>query len=265
MSKHFISISRHRVSQILKYYKYNMDKNIIVIPTYNEKGNVSILIKRIFDLLPNISVMIIDDNSPDKTWELVENLKNKYPNLSLLKRAGKEGLGKAYVAGFKKVLENPNWETVTMMDADLSHDPKYLPEMFRLSKDFDLVVGSRYIPGGGVTKKWELWRRFLSAAGNLYLKIVFWRYPIHDWTTGYNVIRASALKKINFGLLSPKGYAFISSLKYYLARSGATVKESPIFFEERNGGESKMTSSIIREGIIAPWKILIKEIVRQRH
>ena len=237
-----------------------MDKNIIVIPTYNERKNIAILLEKIFTLLPNTYVMVVDDNSPDKTWKLVESIKSKYPRLSLLKRSGKEGLGKAYIAGFKKVLENPDFKTATMMDADLSHDPKYLPEMLRLSGNSDLVIGCRYMAGGGVTKKWEIWRRFLSAAGNLYLRIIFMKYPIHDWTTGYNVIKTNALRKINFNLLNPKGYAFISSLKYYLAKSGATIKESPIFFEERNGGESKMSSGIIIEGILAPWKIILRKL-----
>lgn len=240
-----------------------MEKNVIVIPTYNEKDNISILLEKIFNLIPSIYVMVVDDNSPDKTWQLIENLKSRYPHLSLLKRDEKEGLGKAYIAGFKKILENPDWKNIVMMDADLSHEPKYLPEMLRLAQNFDLVIGCRYMLGGGVTKKWEIWRRFLSAAGNLYLRIIFGKYPIRDWTTGYNVIKISALKKINFDFLNPKGYAFISSLKYYLAKSGATIKESPIFFEERNGGESKMTSSIIREGIIAPWKILLREFFRR--
>ena len=239
--------------------KYNTNSNIIVIPTYNEKDNISILLEKIFKLLPKTSVMVVDDNSPDKTSAEVEILQKKYPNLLLLKRNGKEGLGKAYIAGFEKVLANPDWTTVTMMDADLSHNPEYLPEMLRLAENYGLVIGCRYMAGGGVTKKWEVWRRFLSFAGNFYLRIVFWRYPIRDWTTGYNVIRTDRLKKINFNLLSPKGYAFISSLKYYLAKSGATIKESPIFFEERNGGESKMSSSIIREGIVMPWKIIWRE------
>lgn len=236
-----------------------MASNIIVIPTYNEKENISLLLKKIWALVPDTCVMVVDDNSPDGTAETVKKLKGQYPNLLLLQRAGKEGLGKAYIAAFQDILNNRQFSTVTMMDADLSHDPKFLPEMLKLSENFDLVIGSRYIRGGGVTKKWELWRRFLSAAGNWYLRIIFWRYPVHDWTTGYNVIKTSALKKINFKLLSPKGYAFISSLKYCLLKSGASVKESPIFFEERNGGESKMTSSIIREGIIAPWKIIIRQ------
>jgi len=235
-----------------------MAKNIIIIPTYNEKSNVSLLLEKIFNLLPETHVLIVDDNSPDGTAETAEKLKNKYPNLSLLKRPLKNGLGRAYVAGFKETMEN--FDTITMMDADLSHDPKYLPEMLELSKFFDLVIGSRYIPSGGVTKKWGVLRRLLSSAGNLYLRIIFWRYPIHDWTTGYNVIKTNALKKINFGLLSPKGYAFISSLKYYLLRNGVKTIESPIFFEERNGGESKMSFSIILEGLAMPWKIIIKNL-----
>lgn len=231
--------------------------------------------------------MVVDDNSPDNTGGIVENLKRKYPNLLLLKRTFKNGLGRAYVDGFKKALENPEFKTITMMDADLSHDPKYLPEMLGLAGNFDpvrdspphrpfgrasagavsngvdLVIGSRYVPKGGVTKKWEIWRRILSAGGNLYLRLIFWRFPIHDWTTGYNVIKTDELRKINFELLNPKGYAFISSLKYYLAKAGAKIKESPIFFEERNGGESKMSPSIIIEGILVPWKILTREIFKK--
>lgn len=240
-----------------------MAKNIIIIPTYNEKSNISLLLEKIFNLMPETHVMIVDDNSPDGTAEAVEKLKGKYPNLSLLKRPSKNGLGEAYISGFKKSMDN--FGTITMMDADLSHDPKYLPGMLELSENFDLVIGSRYIPKGGVTKKWGILRRLLSSAGNLYLRIIFWRYPIHDWTTGYNVIKTSALKKINFDLLSPKGYAFISSLKYYLVKNGAKMIESPIFFEERNGGESKMSFSIILEGLAMPWKILIRKISQRKY
>ncbi len=241
-----------------------MNKNIIVIPTYNERNNIAILLKKIFTLLPDISIIVVDDNSPDKTASIVETMGSQYPNLSLLKRDKKDGLGKAYIAGFKKVLENRDFKSIIMMDADLSHDPKYLPDILRLSENFDLVIGCRYMAGGGVTKKWGVWRRFLSSAGNTYLKIIFWRYPMRDWTTGYNAIKTDALKKINFDLLSPRGYAFISSLKYYLAKSGATIRESPIFFEERNGGESKMSSAIILEGLITPWKILLREFFSAR-
>lgn len=239
-----------------------MAKNIIVIPTYNEKTNIALLLEKIWSLIPDTYVMVVDDNSPDGTAEVVEKLKSRHPNLLLFKRAAKDGLGKAYIAAFKNILERRDFQTITMMDADLSHDPKYLPGMLKLSENFDLIIGSRYIPGGEVTRKWGMGRRLLSAAGNLYLRIIFHRYPIKDWTTGYNVIRADILKKINFGDLNPRGYAFISSLKYRLAKAGATIKESPIFFEERNGGESKMSLFIILEGLILPWKIIFQKLLR---
>ncbi|MDP3999632.1 MAG: polyprenol monophosphomannose synthase [bacterium] len=240
-----------------------MAKNIIVIPTYNEKANISLLLEKIWGLLPDTYAMVVDDNSPDGTAEVVEKLKIRYPNLLLLKRPGKDGLGKAYIAAFRNIFANYNFTTITMMDADLSHDVKYLPEMLRLSENFGLVIGSRYILGGGVTQKWGAGRRLLSAAGNLYLKIIFHRYPIQDWTTGYNVIRVNVLKKVNFDELNPRGYAFISSLKYRLAKAGAAIKESPIFFEERNGGESKMSLFIILEGLILPWKIIFQKLFRR--
>ncbi len=238
-----------------------MAKNIIIIPTYNEKDNISILLEKIFNLVPHIYVMAVDDNSPDGTAAVVKNLMAKYPNLSLMERKHKDGLGRAYVAAFKEILKNRDFSTITMMDADLSHDPKYLSTFLEFSRSYDTVIGSRYIPNGGVTQKWGLWRRLLSASGNIYLRMIFFRYPIHDWTTGYNTIKTDMLRKLNLGLLSPKGYAFVSSLKYYLAKNGARIKESPIFFEERNGGESKMSFSIIFEGLLTPWKIIIRELL----
>ncbi|MDD5430720.1 MAG: polyprenol monophosphomannose synthase [Candidatus Pacebacteria bacterium] len=236
-----------------------MAKNLVIIPTYNEKENIGALVEKIFELVPETGVMIVDDNSPDGTAGIVENLKQKFPGLSLIKRAGKNGLGAAYVAGFRKALENGELKTITMMDGDFSHDPKYLRGMLALSENYDLVIGSRYTKGGDITKKWNIFRRFLSAAGNSYLKILFGKYRINDWTTGYNIINAELLKKIDFNNLNPKGYAFISSLKYYLFRAGAKTIEFPIFFEERGEGKSKMSLAIIIEGIISPWRILIKD------
>jgi len=235
-----------------------MNKNIVIIPTYNEKGNIPALLKKVFTEVPGIDVMVTDDNSPDGTGNLVEELKKQYPGLILFRRAHKEGLGKAYIDSFKKVLQAGAYSTVVMMDGDMSHDPKYLPEILRLSEKYDLVIGSRYIPESGITKKWGLVRKILSAGGNIYLRILF-RKSIRDWTTGYNAINTKILKNIDFNLLSPKGYAFIFSLKYYLLKQKITCIETPIFFEERRGGESKMSWPIIREGFIAPWKIIVRE------
>lgn len=232
--------------------------NAVIIPTYNEKDNVRLLIGKIFELLPETTILIVDDNSPDKTGDEVKLLMASYPNLHLLERDKKEGLGKAYVAGFKNIIATAAFQMITMMDGDLSHNPKYLPKMLELAAEYDLVIGSRYIKDGGVTSKWERWRKFLSRGANIYLRLIF-RLPIQDWTTGYNVIRIDALQKINLDILDPKGYAFISSLKYYLLKAGATAKEYPIIFEERNKGESKMSLSIILEAIFAPWSVLLKK------
>ncbi|TSC96883.1 MAG: dolichol-phosphate mannosyltransferase [Parcubacteria group bacterium Athens0714_26] len=234
--------------------------NIIIIPTYNEKDSIELLIKTIFNLIPDIYIMVVDDNSPDGTAKIIEKLKTQYPNLSLLKRAAKQGLGKAYVAGFKKIMESrQNFENIIMMDGDFSHNPKYLPEMIKLSKNHDLVIGSRYIHGGSVAKEWEFWRKLLSYGANIYVQIIL-GFKIKDWTAGFNLIKTSILKKINLDLLLPRGYAFQFSFKHHLLKNNARAIEFPIHFEERVKGKSKMSSSIITEAVFAPWKILFSEI-----
>ncbi|MBI2635362.1 MAG: polyprenol monophosphomannose synthase [Parcubacteria group bacterium] len=229
-------------------------KSVVVLPTYNERENIGPLIGEIYSLLPEISILVVDDNSPDGTAGEVENLTMKYPNLSLLKRPEKNGLGGAYIAAFKKLLMGPDVRNIIMMDADFSHNPKYLTELLRESENYDLVIGSRYIKGGGI-EKWELWRRLLSWFGNLYVRILL-RKNVSDWTTGYNCINAYVLRKINLDKIDLSGYAFIMGVKYFLIEAGASVKEVPIIFEARRGGESKMSGHIIREGILTPWKLL---------
>ena len=229
-------------------------KNFIVIPTYNEKENISPLVKEIFLLLPDINIIVVDDNSPDGTAATVEDLMTEYTNLSILKRPEKNGLGRAYIDGFKKLLVRDDIENVITMDSDFSHNPKYLPQILEEIKNYDLVIGSRYIKGGGITN-WESWRRFLSKGGNFYVRMLLGR-KIYDWSSGFNCIRMSALKKINLDKIKFYGYAFLSCLKYFLMKTGARIKEIPIIFEERRGGKSKMSGNIIREGLMAPWKLL---------
>ncbi len=229
-------------------------KNFIVIPTYNEKENISPLVKEIFLLLPDINIIVVDDNSPDGTAATVEDLMTEYANLSILKRPEKNGLGRAYIDGFKKLLVRDDIENVITMDSDFSHNPEYLPQMLEEIKNYDLVIGSRYIKGGGITN-WESWRRFLSKGGNFYVRMLLGR-KIYDWSSGFNCIRMSALKKINLDKIKFYGYAFLSCLKYFLMKTGARIKEIPIIFEERRGGKSKMSGNIIREGLMAPWKLL---------
>lgn len=234
-----------------------MIKNVIILPTYNEKENIGPLIEEIFLLLPEINILVVDDNSPDGTATAVEEIMTKYPNLSILKRSIKDGLGGAYIAGFKKLLVDIEIKNIFMMDADFSHSPKYLPQMISNSESYGLVTGSRYIKDGGIAK-WELWRKILSAGGNFYVRTLLGGH-INDWTGGFNCINADYLRKIDLDKIDLSGYAFIMGIKYFLIKAGATVKEIPIIFEARRGGESKLSHHIIGEGIVAPWKILLKK------
>ncbi len=225
----------------------------LLIPTFNEKDNIGVIIPKIFEVVPDISILVIDDASPDGTARLVKEMMNKYPNLSVLERKGKEGLGKAYIAAFQHVLKNQSIDSVIMMDADLSHDPDALPDMIKASLVYDCVIGSRYISSGKIVG-WELWRRGLSFFGNLYCRLVT-GLPIRDCTGGFNLIKTEVLKKIDFTTMDSSGYAFIMELKYMLYKKGARVKELPITFRERVNGVSKISHQIIREGLLAPWKM----------
>jgi dolichol-phosphate mannosyltransferase len=230
-------------------------KHVILIPTFNESENIEKLVSTIFDLHPDIYIKVIDDNSPDKTGDVVMGLLNKFPNLSLISRHCKEGLGKAYIHGFKEVLADTDATHVIMMDADFSHDPKYLKDLIEKSNSFHVVTGSRYVKGGE-TVGWETWRKVLSFGGNLYCRLVT-RMPVKDCTAGFNVISLEVLRKINFESLNMSGYAFIMELKYALHKAGARFYEVPIVFTNRIGGESKMSGHIISEGVMAPIKMVL--------
>jgi len=229
-------------------------KDFIVIPTYNEKKNISRLLPRIFQLYPDINVVVVDDNSPDGTAEIVKKLALTYPNLTLLARDKKMGLGTAYIYAFQKLLNtHENIRSISEMDADFSHDPKIIKNLLQEIEYFDLVIGSRYIAGGGI-KNWPLFRRLLSRWGNIYAKMVT-GVPIHDLTAGFKCYRANLLKKYDFDSIQSNGYAYQIEMKSVAWRLGAKIKEIPITFIERTEGKSKMSNRIIYEGIIAPWKI----------
>lgn len=229
---------------------------IILLPTYKERENIRQYIPRLFGLLPeNARIMVVDDNSPDGTAEETRALQKNYPRLLLYERPKKEGLGRAYADAFRKVMrEYPEVEIIVTMDADMSHDEKQLPAMLAAMEDCDLVTGSRYVRGGR-TVGWELWRKLLSSLGNRYVRLVT-RLPINDATAGFNCIRVSVLKKINFSAIDPSGYAFLIALKYMLWRDGARIAERPITFRNRLTGESKISMHIIEEGILMPWKLV---------
>lgn len=232
-------------------------KTVIILPTYNEKENIGILVPLIYKNVPHVSILVVDDNSPDGTGLAVIELQKTHPSLKLLSRTKKEGLGKAYINAFSEVLKDKEISSIIMMDADLSHSPEYISELLKKRGDFGVVMGSRYIKGGS-TKGWELWRRSLSLFANVYCRVIT-GLPVKDCTSGFNAVSAELLRKINFSKIDLSGYAFIIELKYLLYKADATFFEVPIVFKNRARGETKISGHIIFEGIIAPWKIrLIK-------
>lgn len=227
-------------------------KIYIVIPTYNEKDNISKLLLQIFSLnIDNLHVLVVDDNSPDGTSKIVEAMKLDLTNLDLLVREKKDGLGQAYIAGFKQALEE-GADYIFEMDADLSHDPKYLSEFLLAIKNYDLVLGSRYIAGGGVTN-WNMARRLISKFGNIYARAIL-GLPYHDLTGGYKCYRREVLEKIDFNNLDSLGYNFQIETTYKTHLLGFKIKEIPIIFTERVRGKSKFNFKIMLEGF---WRVLL--------
>ncbi len=237
-------------------------KHVILIPTYNESENIEKIISVIAQTVPEVFVTVIDDNSPDGTGAIASRLAITYPCVSLLSRQKKEGLGKAYAHGFREVLCDETATHVIMMDADMSHDPKYLKEMIEQSKRYDMVIGSRYV-SGGKTVGWETWRRALSYFGNVYARVIT-GVPIHDLTGGFNCISLSKLRTVDRNAIDASGYAFQIELKYLLYSHGATIKEIPITFANRAEGESKISNHIVGEGIVAPWKMVWRRRARDQ-
>lgn len=230
-----------------------MSRATILLPTYNEAGNIEAITKRIFECAPECRVLVIDDNSPDGTGNIVKNLMRSEARLALLSRPGKEGLRKAYQQGFGEVLKDPSAEFLITMDADFSHDPAYLPAMLKAAETADVVIASRYCRGGGI-EGWNRRRRLLSAFANRYCRTIT-GMPVTDSTAGFMLMRASALRKADFTALRLTGYAFLIELKYRLWKSGARIVEVPIVFKERREGESKISKRIVLEGIVAPWRL----------
>lgn len=223
-------------------------KYLVVIPTYNEKENIEALLTRINALsLGNLDILIVDDNSPDKTAEEVLSWQKKQNNLFLLVKPEKNGLGKAYQAGFEWGLKR-GYNALIQMDADLSHDPVYLPVLVIGLSKADFVVGSRYCAGGTI-KNWGLVRRFLSWGGNVYARAIL-GVKIKDLTGGFNVWRAEVLKKIYQSDMTASGYSFQVELKYRALKNEFKAVEIPITFLEREKGKSKMSWQIVGEAIM---------------
>ncbi len=222
-------------------------KTLIIIPTYNERENLRPLLQEIFSYAPDTGVLIVDDNSPDGTGQLADEIHNENPQVSVQHRAGKLGLGTAYIAGFKYAIEH-GYDAAFEMDADFSHDPKYLPDFLKKIEQADLVIGSRYIPGGA-TPDWSLLRRFISGGGNIYTRLMLGS-KIHDWTSGYRCYRRQALESIDLDSVRSQGYAFQIEMAYRVLRQGFRVVETPIVFMDRRVGKSKMSRKIFIEGFL---------------
>jgi dolichol-phosphate mannosyltransferase len=228
-----------------------MAKIYIVIPTYNERGNIEPLLEQIFSLnLEGLNVLVVDDNSPDGTGRLIDELKVNNLRLHILHHGQKAGLGRAYVAGFKEALA-AGADYIFEMDADLSHDPKYIPDFLAAIADNDLVLGSRYIAGGGV-KNWNLMRRLISRFGNIYARLIL-NLPIADLTGGFKCYRRQVLESIGLDDLGSVGYNFQIETTYKVQQAGFRIKEVPIIFSERAAGQSKFDLKIILESF---WKVI---------
>jgi dolichol-phosphate mannosyltransferase len=221
-------------------------KTLIIIPTYNEYDNLRPLLDAVFSYAPQTDILIVDDNSPDGTGKLADDIHAEDPRLHVLHRSGKLGLGTAYVAGFKYSIEH-NYDAAFEMDADFSHDPKYLPDFLQAIENADLVIGSRYIPGGS-TPNWSFSRRCISGFGNVFARFLL-HIPVHDCTAGFRCYRREVLQSIDVDTLQSQGYAFQIELAYRVMKQGFTITEIPITFMDRRIGTSKMSQKIVFEAL----------------
>ena len=220
---------------------------VILIPTYNEKENLPQLVPMVFQHAPEVNILVIDDNSPDGTGDLADEMARNEPRLSVLHRTAKEGLGAAYLHGMAVALERGAQAVITM-DADFSHDPKYLPTFLDLLQTHDVVVGSRRVKGGGV-ENWGVLRHLISGGGSLYCRLLL-SPKIHDFTGGYNGYTKDALERIDLSRVQTKGFGFQVEMKYRALRAACRVVETPIHFVDRALGKSKMSGKIFVEALL---------------
>ena len=225
-------------------------KALVVIPTYNERENILGLLNRILNLNGILEILVADDNSPDGTGKLVENYAANNSRVHLLQRNSKNGIGPAYVAGFKWALER-DYDAIVEMDADLSHRPRYLPKLISTLNNFDVAIGSRWVEGGGVFH-WSVYRILLSRLANLYSQWVL-DVPIRDLTGGFTAYRRTVLERIDLNKIHSDGYSFQIEMKYRALKEGFRLKEIPIRFTDRQAGQSKISRRIVLEALLIVW------------
>ncbi len=224
---------------------------LVILPTYNEAENVIPLVRDILAVDPTLEVLVVDDNSPDGTGDIVAEAQHGETRLHLLRRAGKQGLGTAYLAGFQSGIDE-GYDYIFTMDGDRSHNPKYLPAMLRCLEDHDMAIGSRYVPGGGI-ENWPIHRRVLSAFANFYTRLLL-RITVHDCTSGYRGYRREVLETVDPFSVRSSGYSFLYEMAWRVTAAGFRIGEIPIVFEQRIAGDSKIDSSEI---YFAAWRVLM--------
>lgn len=230
-------------------------KSIVIIPTYNELDNIQHLVPELLSTYPDLDILVVDDNSPDGTGKYVEEMSKTNQRVILISRPGKMGLGTAYVAGFKYMLEN-GYELAFQMDADYSHDPKEIANFWEAIQDSDLVIGSRYSNGVNVIN-WPMSRLLLSYSANKYTKFIT-GLPVADSTGGFKCFRRKVLEHIDLNSIKSNGYSFQIEMNYKAWRGGYKIKEIPIIFVDRTKGHSKMSKKIVYEAVFMVWKLRMR-------
>lgn len=232
---------------------------LVMIPTYNERDSLPQVVSLVLEHA--VHVLVIDDGSPDGTGALAEDLARRYPGrMSVLHRSGKRGLGRSYVDGFRRALEM-RVEVAVQMDADLSHDPAYLPALIEATGQYDLVLGSRYVQGISVVN-WPLKRLILSTAGNRYVRTVT-GLSVRDCTAGFRAWRRRAIEALPLDRIASDGYSFQVETLYEAVRAGCSVVEVPIIFTERRQGESKLSHGVLIESLLMPWRLRFRGLSRK--
>jgi len=230
-------------------------KITVVTPTYNEAENLPKLVSALFSLPLDLRILVVDDNSPDGTGRIADELKAAHPQrMDVLHRPGKQGLRSAYLNGFKKALSE-GAQAIVQMDTDFSHDPAEIVTMAKLIETHDLILGSRYIKNGAVDKNWAAWRKSLSAFGNFYARAIL-RFPLRDVTTGYRIWRRETLLQMPLDRVQSSGYVFQVEMAYLAYCLGFDIKETPIYFAERRWGKSKISFQIQAEAALRIWYVL---------
>ena len=235
---------------------------LVIVPTYNERENLPVLVEALMQQ-PNVRVMVVDDQSPDGTGALADDLARKYPGrVEVMHRTGVRGLGRSYIDGIAKAIHQ-DVELICQMDADLSHDPRHLPALMAAAAHADVVIGSRYIPGGAI-QNWPRRRRILSRLANIYIRQIT-RLSPRDCTSGYRCWRRTALAAMPLDRFISDGYSFLVEMLFVTSGQGSRIAEVPITFVERRLGESKLSRAVLLESALTPWRLVARGRAAVKH